>query len=162
MHTMIRYPYRVSVSITAERHMLDLSLRLKSRISRPMTDASFATTDDAFTWTTVTHGLWNYEADQYARLAKGPSPAMSNFWTNAATIGSVAATMLMNRPINTLHHIRIPALLLAVSHDTLCPTAGDKPAADIIPGATLVELPHTGHVDVCQGEVWNQVPECSG
>jgi pimeloyl-ACP methyl ester carboxylesterase len=76
-------------------------------------------------------------------------PAIVDYLRWSATPGAAEALALMNRDIDVRHvlpAIRVPALILHGSLDTVVPLEVARYMADRIPSAELVEVPGAGHL----------------
>jgi len=78
-------------------------------------------------------------------------------WHNAATVPS-ALRVLVYRPLNQVHHIRTPTLLIAAEHDEPCPMVHNEAAIQCITAssnttstAELLVLPGADHFDMFHG-----------
>ena len=114
----------------------------------------------------------------YARLIQ--PAAREAGWTNLASVGSLFQ-MLFYRPLNRVHQITAPTLLLPAQHDTLCTAAAVHEAYQIIlhqqdqqstknkndeetplvsptePLARILEISRAGHFDVYEGKLLSLV-----
>ena len=92
----------------------------------------------------------------YGRLVTNLPPSIQ--WRNCVSISSVLP-MLFYRPLNVVHQISSPTLLLAADQDTLCPSnAVEAALAQMDPSKTrLILLPNASHFDVYDGELLQRV-----
>jgi len=107
-------------------------------------------------------GLMQNEGDfeGYSSLIPAPNNQKHNAgtgWKNAVTVPS-ALRVLVYRPLQHVHRIRTPTLLIAAERDTLCPTGHVEATAQRIRAASnattteLLVLPGAGHFDVYHGD----------